>query len=52
MSVKSKLKKAVVFCTKPIFKVIIVTNEEKVFLEHANKFLDQSAIKPEHRKIK
>jgi hypothetical protein len=49
MSVKSKLKKAAAFCTKPIFKVIIITNEEKLFLTHAHKFLDESAIKPEHR---
>ena len=50
MSVKSKLKTAAAFCTKPIIRVIIVTNEEKLFLQHANKFLDPSAIKPEHRK--
>jgi len=52
MSAKSKLQTAISFCTKPLFKIIIITNEEKVFLEHANKFLDPSAIKPEHRKIK
>ena len=49
MTVKSKLKNVVAFCTKPIVRVIIVTNEEKMFLAHANKFLDPSAIKPEHR---
>ena len=49
MTVKSKLKNIVAFCTKPIIRVIIVTNEEKMFLAHANKFLDPSAIKPEHR---
>ena len=43
MSVKSKLKTAAAFCTKPIIRVIIVTNEEKLFLQHANKFLDPSA---------
>jgi hypothetical protein len=50
MSKKEKVKNALAWCTKPIFRVLIVTNEEKLFLQHANKFLDPSAIKPEHRK--
>ena len=27
----------------------VITDEEKLFLKHAHKFLDESAIKPEHR---
>jgi hypothetical protein len=50
MSVKSKLKTAVNFCTKPIIRISVITDEEKLFLEHAHKFLDESAFKPEHRK--
>jgi hypothetical protein len=49
MNVKSNLKKAAKFCTKPIVRIIVVTDEEKLFLQHAHKFLDESAIKPEHR---
>ena len=49
MSVKSKLKTAVKFVTKPIIRISVITDEEKLFLKHANKFLDESAIKPEHR---
>jgi hypothetical protein len=49
MTVKSKLKTVVKFVTKPIIRISVITNEEKQFLEHAHKFLDESAIKPEHR---
>jgi hypothetical protein len=48
---KGKLSRAVVWCfTKPIIKIAFITDEEKVFLDHANRFLDPNAIKPEHRK--
>jgi hypothetical protein len=30
-------------------RISVITDEEKLFLKHANKFLDESAIKPEHR---
>lgn len=48
---KSRLSRAVVWVlSKPIIKIAFITDEEKVFLDHANRFLDPSAIKPEHRK--
>ena len=52
MSRTEKIKKAVAWCTKPIIRVTFITSEERMFLEHANKFLDPSAIKQEHRKEK
>lgn len=49
MTIKSKLKTAAAFCTKPIVRIIIITDEEKLFLQHAHKFLDESAFKSEHK---
>lgn len=52
MSRTEKFKKAVAWATKPIIRITFITSEEKMFLAHANKFLDPNAIKPEHRKEK
>ena len=43
-------KEIVIWCfQKPIIKIYFVPDEEKLFKEHANKFLHPDAIKPEHR---
>ena len=43
------VKKAVAWSFKPFIRITLITNEEKAFLIHANKFLENTAIKPEHR---
>jgi hypothetical protein len=49
-TIGTKVKRAVAFCFKPIFRITVVTSEEQIFLNHAHKFLDHECIKPEFRK--